>query len=220
MAQFDAVIFDLDGTLLDSLADIADAANCVLKSMGKPVHPIDEFRFLVGDGVGMLFQRALPECVENLALRSHCMESFESEYESRWNNRSKPYEGIEESLNLIASAGVKMCVLSNKPDRFTKRCVSHFFPNHDFSVVLGHSEQFPRKPNPASAKWIGSELGNAVNRIAYVGDTNTDMKTAVAAGFFAMGVSWGFRTRDELVDSGARVVFDRPAELLAGLIGN
>jgi phosphoglycolate phosphatase len=215
---FDAAIFDLDGTLLDSLEDIGNAANEVLVSLGKSPHPIADFRFLVGDGVGVLFQRALPECTTNAELHRECMHRFEQTYASQWHNRSKPYDGIPDLLNSLCAQGLKLGVLSNKPDAFTQQCVQHFFPTARFACVMGHSTNFPRKPDPASARWMAAQFGVANDRIAYVGDTNTDMKTAVGAGLFAIGVSWGFRPESELVANGACVVCHDVASLEATLI--
>jgi phosphoglycolate phosphatase len=216
--SFDGVIFDLDGTLLDSLQDIAEAANSVLLSMGSPVYPVSEYRYLVGDGVGMLFQRALPLCVTDDELRNECVRQFEIAYTNCWKNHSKPYDGILELLNLIRSADLKLGILSNKLDPFTKKCASHFFPSISFDMVVGHSDQFPRKPDPSSALWMARTFGLQPGRIAYVGDTNTDMKTAVSAGFYAIGVAWGFRPETELREHGARVVAHAPSELKAILL--
>lgn len=216
---FEGVIFDLDGTLIDSLEDIANAANQVLQSLERATIPVSEFRFLVGDGVGVLMERMMPEARTDGVFRAECMNRFERYYAQHWNKRTKPYDGICELLESLVRAGVAMAVLSNKPDAFTQRCVEHFFPHVPFREILGHSDRFPKKPDPASAQWIAQELGIASDRMAYVGDTNTDMKTAETAGFFAMGVTWGFRSRDELVASGADVVYDHPSELLMGLLG-
>lgn len=216
---FDAVIFDLDGTLLDSLDDIAQAANQVLDEFGKPTHPVSEFKYLVGDGVGVLFQRALPECIEDPDLRQRCMHRFEQVYAGCWNNRSKPYDGILELLDFMNQQGKSLSVLSNKPDAFTKKCVSHFFEPIPFQYVLGHSERFPRKPDPTSTLWLMDQLKIASDRIAYVGDTNTDMKTAVGARLFAIGVAWGFRPESELVDAGAQVVCRSVEDLHQVLVG-
>jgi phosphoglycolate phosphatase len=216
----EAVIFDLDGTLLDSLADIADAANQVLSDLGKPTYPIDAYRYLVGDGVAMLFERALPECETRPELRSDCMRRFETEYSKRWNNRSKPYDGIESMLKTLASRSVTLTVLSNKPDAFTKQCTSHFFADVPFSYVVGHSERFPRKPDPSSALWISQQLQLSNDRIVYVGDTNTDMKTAVGAGLYAIGVTWGFRPASELIAHGANTICETVSELERCILGS
>lgn len=218
--MFEGVIFDLDGTLLDSLEDIANAANEVLAEFGRQKIPVDRYRTFVGDGVAVLMERLMPETSQDITLRKACMDSFDRHYEQHWNKRSKPYAGIMDLLTSLSDQSFPMAILSNKPETFTKRCASFFFPTVPFAMVVGHSDRFPKKPDPSSSHWIAQSMGIPAGCMAYVGDTNTDMKTAVAAGFFAMGVSWGFRTRDELIDSGARVVFDHPSALLAGLVGN
>jgi phosphoglycolate phosphatase len=216
--MFGAVIFDLDGTLIDSLEDIAHAANEVLVEFGRHVVPVERYRTLVGDGVAVLMERLMPETASDERLRAASIASFDRHYDQHWNKRSKPYDGISELLNSLTCARLPMAILSNKPEAFTRRCADFFFPTISFSFVVGHSERFPKKPDPASSLWIANAIGVPADRIAYVGDTNTDMKTAVAAGFFAMGVLWGFRTRDELYETGARVVYDSPSELLHGLL--
>jgi len=216
--MFGAVIFDLDGTLIDSLTDIANAANEVLLEHGREVVPIERYRTLVGDGVGVLMERLIPEVATDPALLASCTSAFARCYGEHWHKTSKPYQGIPLLLNSLAAIGMPLAVLSNKPDSFTRRCVAHFFPTIAFSAVIGHSERFPKKPDPASSLWLAEFLAVPADRIAYVGDTNTDMKTAVAAGFYAMGVAWGFRTRDELYESGARVVYEHPRDLLGGLL--
>jgi phosphoglycolate phosphatase len=217
--KFDAVIFDLDGTLLDSLDDIGTAANRVLADLGKPTYPLADYRFLVGDGVSVLFQRALPECEADPDLKSECMKRFEACYLEEWNKRSKPYDGILELLNSLGRTSIKLGILSNKPDAFTKLCAKFFFPKVAFDLVVGHSERFPRKPDPSSGRWMAEQWGLDASRIAYVGDTNTDMKTAVGAGFYAIGVPWGFRPISELRENGANEVVNSPQQLGELLIG-
>jgi phosphoglycolate phosphatase len=114
---------------------------------------------------------------------------------------------------------LKLAVLSNKPEPFTLKCIERFFPEVPFDLVLGHSERFPRKPDPASAKWIASEFSSDPGRIAYVGDTNTDMQTAVGANLFAIGVTWGFRTEAEIVAAGAKIICHNADELESAIIG-
>jgi len=218
--EFDAVIFDLDGTLLDSLEDIATAANRVLTDLGKSAYSLSEYKYLVGDGLGMLFQRALPECETSAELKAECMHRFQEAYADCWNNRSKPYDGIVELLKKLSEHSVSLSVLSNKGDTFTKRCVSHYFGSVSFDHVLGQTDRFPRKPDPSSAKWLASQLEVGVDRIAYVGDTNTDMKTAEGAGLFAIGVTWGFRPESELRAAGAQAICHEVDQLADCLLGS
>jgi phosphoglycolate phosphatase len=218
--RFDGIIFDLDGTLLDSIADIGTAANRVLEGLGRPTHAISAYQYLVGDGVSVLFQRALPETIENHDLMSQCIELFETAYSAEWNKRSKPYDGIPVLLNSLVEARLRVGVLSNKPEEFTKRCSTYFFPEVPFDLVVGHSVRFPRKPDPSSARWMAEQWEVDSNRIAYVGDTNTDMKTAVGAGFFAIGVTWGFRPESELREHGAMQLVHSARELQEFLFGD
>ena len=218
MKRFDGVIFDLDGTLIDSLEDIANAANATLGQLCKPTCTLESFKTHVGDGVSVLFQRALPETQDDPALLAHCMAIYQGHYDVGWDLCTKPYAGIPQMLERALESGLKLAVLSNKPDHFTKRCVERFFPAVPFSHVIGHSDRFPRKPDPTSAKWIASKLSTDPLRIAYVGDTNTDMKTATSAGLYAIGVSWGFRQVEEIRQAGAQVICDSAEELTSILV--
>jgi len=220
LMKFEAVIFDLDGTLLDSLEDIASAANSVLSDLGKSTYPILDYRELVGDGLAMLFQRALPECESDLVLRASCMNRFEEAYSTCWNNRSKPYNGIDDLLKKLEENSISLSVLSNKSDAFTNRCMKHFFGKVQFKHILGQTDRFPRKPDPSSAKWLASQLAVDIDRIAYVGDTNTDMKTALGSGLYAIGVTWGFRTERELRAAGAMQICDDVGQLADVLLGS
>ena len=141
--NFDAVIFDLDGTLFDSLDDIATAANRVLGELGKPTYSVSEYKQLVGDGLAMLFQRALPECEVEPGLKADCMRRFEHAYAECWNNQSKPYDGIIELLENLNGRSVSLSVLSNKAEDFTKRCVQHFFGNSDICLRFGSNRPIP-----------------------------------------------------------------------------
>ncbi|MFN6401585.1 MAG: HAD family hydrolase [Planctomycetota bacterium] len=214
MNRFDGVIFDLDGTLIDSLRDIANAANATLQELGKPTCTLESFKTHVGDGVSVLFQRALPETQSDPSLLAQCMSIYQGHYDAGWDLCTTPYPGIEKMLERVMAQGIRLAVLSNKPDHFTKRCVERFFPGVAFSHVVGHSERFPRKPDPTSAKWIASQLSSDPLRVAYVGDTNTDMLTATAAGLYPIGVSWGFRHVDEIRQAGAKIICDTAGELV------
>jgi phosphoglycolate phosphatase len=213
--RFDAVIFDLDGTLLDTLADIAGAANAVLADLGYPTHPVDAYRQMVGEGVGVLFQRAVPKEDRTESLIDRCIEGFYGAYARQWDVETRPYEGVPELLAALVARRVKMAVLSNKPDVFTKRCVAKYFPGSRLHPVLGQRDRVPRKPDPAGALEIAEQLAVPVERCIFLGDTAVDIRTAVAAGMYPVGALWGFRPRDELVLGGARALVREPAELLA-----
>jgi phosphoglycolate phosphatase len=207
------VVFDLDGTLLDTLADLADSMNAVLISLGQTPHAEARYRYFVGDGMEMLARRALGLDTGEDEQVSLCMERMAAEYASRWHHKTRPYAGVPEMLDALKARGIPMSVFSNKPDSFTLLTVQKLLPGWFFSPVRGAREGFPRKPDPLGALEIAAELRLEPKEIAYVGDTNTDMKTATAAGMLAIGVSWGFREADELTASGAACVIDHPSEL-------
>jgi phosphoglycolate phosphatase len=211
---FRAAIFDLDGTLLDTLDDIANAANLVLAGRGLPTHPNPHYRMLIGDGVVTLMKRALPEPHRDEATVQTCAALYVKEYARSWNARTRAYAGVPELLDALVARGLKLAVLSNKPDQFTQQCVSELLARWTFAVVLGASDQFPRKPDPTSAREIAARLTVLSSECIYLGDSGVDMQTARAAGMCAVGALWGFRDRDELLAAGAHFLINRPAELL------
>ncbi|MEY4179248.1 MAG: Phosphoglycolate phosphatase [Planctomycetota bacterium] len=209
-----AVVFDLDGTLLDSLRDIAETVNQVLEERQFPVHPLDRFRYLVGDGVVTLFERALPATADRNQWLQPCVARFHEVYDHHWNRYTRPYEGIVELIAELRSLRVPLAVLSNKPHPFTLKCVEEYFAADDFVVVLGQRDGVPRKPDPAGALEIAVRLDVPPQRCAYVGDSLVDMQTAVRSAMLPVGCLWGFRERDELLAHGAERLLARPAELL------
>jgi phosphoglycolate phosphatase len=209
----DAVLFDLDGTLLDTLEDLATAMNDALAGRGLPVHPVDRYRVFVGEGVAELVRRAAPAGSDEPLLRA-LLEEMRSGYEKGWARCTRPYPGIEELLDELAGRGLKLAVLSNKLEEFTRAMVAHFLGRWRFGAVFGASERFPRKPDPASALAIAVELDVAPQDFLYLGDTAIDMRTAVGAGMFPVGALWGFRDADELRLSGAKALLREPLELL------
>jgi phosphoglycolate phosphatase len=211
---FRATIFDLDGTLLDTLDDIANAANRVLAARGFPTHPNPNYRTFIGEGVVKLMLRALPETHQDEATIKACVGAYVQEYEQTWKVQTKPYAGVPEMLDALVVLGLKLAVLSNKPDRFTQRCVSELLAKWAFDVVLGASDKFPRKPNPASAIETARRLGVPPAECLYVGDSGTDMQTARAAGMCAVGALWGFRGQEELLKDGAQLLINKPSEVL------
>ncbi len=214
----DAVLFDLDGTLLDTLRDIADSVNRVLQSMGFVPHPADQYRTMVGDGVEILARRALPESHHDAKTVAALAAAYREDYSANWANHSAPYSGIVELLQGLKERGIRTAVLSNKPHAFTVQCVERFLPGGEFEVVQGSGGQFPNKPDPAGALHIAGLMQLPPERFLYLGDTNTDMRTAVAAGMLPVGATWGFRERKELVDAGAKAIADQPIEVLKLLL--
>jgi phosphoglycolate phosphatase len=215
--KFAAVLFDLDGTLLDTLEDIADSANAVLAPLGLPTHPLAAYKLFVGEGVRRLFERALPQDQRDAAIVALCAENFNDEYGRRWNANSRPYDGILPLLVQLTAKRLPLAILSNKPQAFTEQCVNHFFPSGTFTIVLGQRAGIPPKPDPAGAIEIARGLSLPPGTIAYLGDSNIDMQTAVRAGMHPIGAAWGFRSREELLASGAAAVIEGPAELLKHL---
>lgn len=210
-----AVIFDLDGTLLDTLTDIAEASNRSLAELQLPTHPTADYRTLVGDGVYVLFRRALPkEVADDEQLVHRCVAAFHRHYDRLWSATSRPYEGIGQMLQTLLDRHLPLAVLSNKPHEFTVSCVQHFFPHVPFARVLGHRDGAPRKPDPAGVEEILQRLSASPESCLYVGDTNTDMQTALNSGCIPVGVTWGFRSAAELKASGAEHLIDRPQQLL------
>lgn len=212
-----AVVFDLDGTLLDTLDDLADSGNAALNTLGFPTHPVDAFRWFVGLGVAELARRMLPESARDDATVGRACALLVEEYTARWKDKTRPYDGVPEMLAALAATGVPLCVLSNKPQAFTEITVRQFFPGFPFRMVCGARPEAPSKPHPAGALAIAGELGLAPGAFCFVGDSATDMKTARGAGMLPVGVLWGFRPESELVENGARLLVARPGELAPAL---
>ena len=219
MMTIHAVVFDLDGTLLDTLQDIAQSANDVLQSLGHPAHDAAAYRRFIGDGVEMLFRRALPEDADTEDVLAQCQTGFHDVYLRRWNETTPLDPAIPELLSDLKQLGRKLCILSNKPHVATLRCVEEFLSDWQFDCVLGQRDSVPRKPAPDGLYEIQSTLGIERNELLYVGDSNTDMQTARNAEVIGVGVEWGFRDRDELLSEGASHVIAQPSELLKLLDG-
>lgn len=208
------VIFDLDGTLLNTIADLTVAVNYALDRCGYPSQPMEAIQRMVGDGIMKLIERAMPEeerTAEKLAImRSH----FLPYYESHNAELSKPYEGIAELLTELKKRGVGMAVASNKYQAATRKLIPHYFPGIPFSPILGQREGVPAKPNPQIVEEILAQTGVARDEVLYVGDTNVDMLTAKAAEVDCVAVSWGFRPVAELSEHNPLAIIDNPLQLL------
>jgi len=212
--KYKAVIFDLDGTLLNTLEDLADSLNRVLRDKGFPTHPIEAFRYFVGNGAAMLVSRALPPEKRNDELMADCLEAFRREYNSNWNVKTKPYNGVSELLDALTAKKIEMAVLTNKPQHFAKLCIQEFFSVWKFAVILGQRDGVPMKPDPVGPQEIARCLDIPPQEFLYLGDSDVDMKTAVQANMFPVGAMWGFRSERELRESGAVEIIGRPTELL------
>ncbi len=212
--RFRAVLFDLDGTLLDTLADIADSANAALERLGLSGWPIEAYRNFIGDGVENLARRIIPADRQQTDFLQQFAHLFREEYGRRWTQSTQPYPGIPELLDILTAHQVPMAVLSNKPDEFTQQCVQRFLGRWPFRMVLGERPGLPRKPDPAGALQMAQALQTPPEAILYVGDTKTDMQTARLAGLFAVGALWGFRTAEELLAHGAQQLIAHPLDLL------
>ncbi len=207
-----AVLFDLDGTLADTLADLANATNFALAQLDCPTHPLETYRYMVGDGAKQLCARALP--ADNQDLVDEAVRLMREHYEAHCFDLTKLYPGILELVAALGKRGYRMAVLSNKPDNFTKRLIAHYFQPSPFDVVRGQLANVPLKPDPTAALQIATELDVAPAQWLYLGDTNTDMRTALAAGMHPVGVLWGFREREELTEAGAEALVETPADVL------
>ncbi len=209
-----AIIFDLDGTLLNTLDDLADSANEALTICGYEPHPVDAYRTFVGDGMAVLIERILPEADRRPETIERVLSTYRSIYDARWNAKTQPYPGIETLLATLSSKRIPLAVLSNKPQAYTEVCMAHFLGQHDFRILYGQRDSVPRKPDPAGAIEIARMLHLDPAEILFIGDTSTDMDTATAAGMIPVGVLWGFREEAELRAHGARHIVSTPQQIL------
>jgi phosphoglycolate phosphatase len=213
--SFAGVIFDLDGTLVDTLEDIADAMNRVLSAREFAVHSYAAYKGMIGHGIRRLVADALPPDHRDETTVRACHESMMGDYAQHCLVKTRPYDGVAELLAELRAAGVPLAVLSNKADELTRKIAAALLGAATFAVVMGARADVPTKPDPAGALLVSRQLGVPPERLTFVGDSGVDMLTAVRAGMTPVGVAWGFRDREELVLSGAGVVLDHPLELLA-----
>jgi phosphoglycolate phosphatase len=214
------VIFDLDGTLLYTLEDIAASLNRVLIQRGLPGHPLDSYRQFVGSGISVLVRRVLTASGAVVAdLHAGVLTDFLTDYNDHLLDNTHPYPGIMEMLEQLAASGTGLAIASNKPHGATVPLVRHFFPGLNWLQVEGHQvmgegEKYPRKPDPTVALAIATGAGISPARTLFVGDSDIDMETGRRAGMRPVGVTWGFRDREELIGAGAEAVIDHPADLM------
>lgn len=213
---FAAAIFDLDGTLIDSLADIGASMNRALETHGLPPHPIQHYRQFVGEGVEVLTRKASGD---HPTLQPAVLATYRGIYAENLFGHTAPYPGIHELLGQLKQQPLHLGVLSNKPHVTTQKLVAALFADVPFRAVYGQRSEVPRKPDPSAALAIARDLQVNPQECLFIGDSAIDMQTANAAQMFAVGVTWGFRSREELHAYGARVAIDHPLELLGVLEG-
>jgi len=215
--NYHAAIFDLDGTLLDTLDDLANAANVALHSAGYPQHPVAAYRQFVGNGLRMLVRRALPEGEADRigpAGFEALVERTGANYARDWAVTTRPYPHIPELLQELQRRGIPLAVVTNKPHEWTLHMLKHYFPESPFLFIQGAMPNLPHKPDPTGALNAARHLDSIPNETVFVGDSNVDMLTAHNAGMTAVGVDWGFRGAQELKESGADKILYDPLELL------
>ena len=217
--QKKAVIFDLDGTLIDSIQDIALCTNQVLEKLGHKTHPLDAYQNFVGDGALMLINNALQDNVSEETIEK-ALELFKNIYGDKIHKNTKPYVGIYEMLDSIKHIDLHLTVLSNKPHPFTVEFINHFFQDYPFIEVHGQKEDVPKKPHPQGAFNIAKSLNLDPKDIIFIGDTPTDIKTAKSAGMYSVGVSWGYRSVEELQQAQADIIAKDPQHLAQILLSD
>ena len=213
--MIDTVIFDLDGTLLNTLDDLTDSVNFALGEMGCPLHTADEVRMMVGNSVIYLIEQALPKDTDKASF-DRCLSTFEAHYKTNMRNKTAPYDGVMQMLDELSTAGYKLAVVSNKPDVFTKQLVSELFGQY-ISIAIGRSEDMPRKPAPDTVWYALDLLQSRIENAVYVGDSEVDVLTAKNSGMPCIGCLWGFRDRETLESAGAEYIISSTDELF-GLI--
>lgn len=213
------IIFDLDGTLLDTIGDLAAACNHVLRKHGLPEHDCNAYRYFVGNGITRLIERALPPEAREASYVAWLRREFVDYYQHNLSRNTKPYEGIPRMLAELRDKGFQLAVASNKYQLGTTTLIEHFFPDIPFAAILGQREKVPAKPSPSIVMSILERTGVDKAHTLFIGDSSVDMETAANAGVFSIGVTWGFRQREELERHGACLIAEHPEEITAFVAG-
>ena len=212
--KYEAVIFDLDGTLINSLEDVADSVNLMLQGYGFPTHALEEFRYFLGNGPRKLIERSLPtKEAASASFVDEALAKYQSLYAEHFLEKTRAYRGVREMLTYLADYHLPLGICTNKNQEDAKNIVRFLFEPHTFQSVAGDREGSKRKPDPTKVLWMAQEFGVAPEKVAYLGDTGVDMQTAIHAGFLPVGVLWGFRDKKELMENGAKVLLEHPLEL-------
>lgn len=212
-------LFDLDGTLVNTLADLAYSCNCALQTFGFPTHPQEEYRYFVGNGVYKLIERIVPPQDRTPELLAQVKAEFDRNYEKYYLRESKPYPGIGGQLTILRERGIQLGVLSNKAHAFTSLMVKTLFAGIDFTCVFGQREGVPTKPNPQAVLEMIKLAGVTPGESCFVGDSGVDMLTGVNSGAHPVGVLWGFRESEELRKAGAQALVSEPGQLAEICLG-
>ena len=212
MCKIKAVIFDLDGTICNTLADLGECTNRALADFNLPPHPIEDYRMIVGNGVDTQMRRAIGEGKYTKELGDKVKERFKQYYAQDYLKHTRPYEGMEETLDCLHEMGLMTAVFSNKPDEFAGKLCRELFGER-FSMVVGNRPNVPVKPDPSGLQPILKELNLKAEECIYCGDSCVDMDTGKNAGMRTVGAAWGFRGRKELEEHGADAVIEQPNEL-------
>lgn len=212
--SYKLVVFDLDGTLVNSLTDLAIAVNEGLKKAGLEVHEVEKYKKFVGNGRDKLIDRAMGESFKDEKLREIVRDKFDSYYKIHCNDNTTSYNNCDKMLNALKNAGIKTAVLSNKPDEFVEEILSKVYPEHKFDIAWGKKPEYPTKPSPEALNAIVEKLGLKTSDCLYIGDSDVDIFTAQNAGVDMIGVEWGFRGRGELIAAGAEFVACDAMEIL------
>jgi phosphoglycolate phosphatase len=215
-----AIIFDLDGTLIDSITDIADAMNASLTELGFPTHSVEDYKGFVGDGLNELAKRALPAKQQSNKNIEALAKKFWDNYDIAWYLHTNLYPGVLYLIQLAVARKMKLAILSNKAHYFTKKMIRHFFrgamirhTKNPFGIYCGEEPGRPAKPDPTMALELATRMKIKPQNIAFIGDSEVDIKTAKNAGMIAVGAAWGYRSKQELIDAGADLVFDNPTQM-------
>ena len=214
MKGYSAVLFDLDGTLLDTLREIAAATNQALQGLGYPSHPVSDYRRFVGQGVRRLARRVLPRSHRSDQDIECFLDALAAENRRCSHALTEIYPGIAELLTALERLGIPKAIVSNKPQTLIVECVDRFLGRWSFRPILGQGGDLPPKPDPAGALLAARQLAVPPEAVLFVGDSDVDMQTALAAGMSPAGVSWGFRSVEELQANGARYLIERPEQIL------
>ena len=210
------VIFDLDGTLLETMDSLIYTGNLMLKKLAYPARDINDYRKFVGYGAKELVRRLLIASGDEAAKQlDEAYDTYMTLFEETCTYQVKPYPGISQLIEFLQKRNIKLAVLTNKPHQMAKKVIETSFPEGTFAFIQGHSDDFPAKPDPTSALYIANKLGaENMREVLFMGDSDADMQTAINAGMVAVGASWGFRTAKELLENGCEILLEKPTDLI------